>query len=80
MTDFTITIDDQDALDAISAAAGQQTPEKYLSDFCTAEHLQIRRRQLQTAAQAKAQIDPDVLAFQKRQTDKQPQAATKPVT
>lgn len=78
MTDFKITIDDQDALDAINAelqriqAAGTKwTLEQYLSDFCTTQHVLLREGQLVNAAQAKAQDDPDLAAFRAKKAAKQ---------
>lgn len=76
-----VTLDDQDAIDAmnveiarIANAGTQWTPEQYLSDFLTTQHVNMRGPQLQAIAQAAAADDPAVLAFQKRQDAKVAQA------
>lgn len=70
MTTFTITLSDQDALDAmqaeidrIAAAGTTMTPEEYLSDFLTTQHRNMREPQLRAAAQAKVEDDPALKAF-----------------
>lgn len=67
---FTVTITDQDAIDAmnaeiarISVAGTVYTPEEYLSDFCTTQHRIMREPQLLAAAQAKVDQDPALKAF-----------------
>lgn len=59
MTDFTVTVTDQDALDAITAeiqritdAGGQAfKPADYLADFITTQHVLLRRSQVIATAQ-----------------------------
>lgn len=78
MAKYTVVIDDQDAIDAIDAeckriedAGGPKySAEDYLADFVTTQHVLMREPQLRTAAQAKVESDPDLMAFKKRQTDK----------
>ena len=77
MTFFNITIDDADALDAMNVEIQhldnegiKLTPDEYLSYYCTTRHVGLREIQLRTAARAKAEQDPDVLALQQRQTAK----------
>lgn len=72
---FTVTIEDQDALDAlnaeiarIAAAGTQYTEEEYLSDFCTTQHRVLREPQLLAAAMAKVAEDPDLKAFRDKKT------------
>lgn len=78
MTDYTVTITDQDALDAIAAEihritdAGGQTlkPADYLADFITTQHILLRRSQvIVTAQQAVTAAEQ---AFDDAQAAKQP--------
>lgn len=73
---FTVTIDDQDALDAmnaeiarIAATGNVLTGDEYLSDFCTTQHSVMREPQLLLAAQAKVSLDPDLKAYRERKED-----------
>ena len=78
MPDFTITIDDQDALDAvqniIDANGLGEKPEDVIAGMIVPQLVAERGRQLTNAAQAAAAQDPNVLAFQQRQADKAVQA------
>jgi len=74
MTDITITITDQDALDAIDQiiqvnGLGEK-PEDVIAGMLVPQLIEMRGQQLANAAQAAAANDPSVLAFQQRQTDK----------
>ena len=83
MTDFTITIDDQDALDAIDQiiqvnGLGEKT-EDVIAGMLVPQLVAMRGQQLTNAAQAAAANDPNVLAFQQRQADKAVQNQIKPL-
>ena len=70
---LTITIEDQDALDAmqseidrIATAGTTYTAEEYLSDFVTTQHRVMREPQLLAAAQARVADDPDLKAYREK--------------
>ena len=72
--DITITVMDQDALDAINTiiatnGLGEQ-PSDIVADIIVPQLVIIRGQQITNAAQAKAATDPNVLAFSQRQADK----------
>ena len=74
MTDFTITITDQDAIDAVDQiiqvnGLGEK-PEDVIAGMIVPQFVAIRGQQLTIAAQAAAANDPNVLAFEQRQADK----------
>ena len=74
MTDFTITIDDQDALDAvqniIDANGLGEKPEDVIAGMIVPQLVAIRGQQITNTAQAAAANDPNVLAFAQKQADK----------
>lgn len=79
MTDITITIDDQDALDAIqhiidTNGTGEK-PEDVVAGMIVPQLVAMRESQLRSAAEAKIATDDDVVAFEQRQEAKVEQAA-----
>ena len=72
--DIAFTIDDQDAQDAVNQIITNnglgETPSDVIAGMIVPQLVAIRGQQLANAAQAKAAIDPDVLAFTQRQADK----------
>ena len=74
MTDYLITITDQDALDAIDQiiqvnGLGEK-PEDVIAGMLVPQLVVMRGQQLTNAAQVAAANDPNVLAFQSRQEAK----------
>ena len=83
MTDFTLSITDQDALDAIGQiiqvnGLGEK-PEDVIARMIVPQLVAMRRQQLLNAAQAKALQDPALLAFEQAQADKAVQNQIKPL-
>lgn len=82
MPDYLITISDQDALDAIQHiidANGQgESFEDVIAGMLVPQLVAMRGQQLVNAAQAAAENDPDVLAFQQRQAAKAEQSPPEP--
>ena len=72
--DFTVTVNDQDALDAVNtiiAVNGSvQKPEDVIASILVPLLVTVRQNQLQAAANAAAANDPAVVAFQQRQAAK----------
>lgn len=70
---LTITIDDQDALDAMTAiieANGEkQSLEDFASEFLTLRFSEMREPQLLAAAIAKVDDDPELKAYRDRKED-----------
>lgn len=74
MSSFTITIDDQDALDALqhiidANGIGEKT-EDVIVGLLIPQLVAMREQQLVNAAQVRATQDPDVLEFKARQAKK----------
>lgn len=79
MIKLSITIDDTHAEAAFAAeiariaqAGTTMTPDEYAADFLTTQHVNMREGQLIQAAQAKAEQDPELVAFR---SEKQANAA-----
>jgi hypothetical protein len=74
MTDFTLSITDPDALDAIDhiiqANGTGEKPEDVIKGMVEPQLVAMRGQQIENAAADKAKQDPDILAFQARQEAK----------
>ena len=82
MVDFTITITDQDALDAIDQiiqvnGLGEK-PEDVIAEMLVPQLVAMRGQQLLASAQAKALQDPALVAFEATQAAKQAAIAPQP--
>jgi hypothetical protein len=74
MTDFTLSITDQDALDAIDhiiqVNETGEKPSDVIAGMIVPQLVAMREQQLVNAAQAKAQDDPDLVAFRAKKQAK----------
>jgi hypothetical protein len=78
MTDFTLSITDQDALDAIDhiiqANGLGEKPEDVIAGMVVPQLVAMREQQLVNAAMAKVPDDPDLKAFRERKAKKEADA------